>query len=66
MGNLVQILDLKNKYFEDIDESVQLKNFFDVMQRFNKKKPLKKQISDEISAYFDYRWQKHKAYAFSE
>jgi hypothetical protein len=63
MGNFIEILlSYKNVNAENQD-SQGLTSFLGLMARFNKGRPLPKEMTRKIEAYFEYYWLHDKNYA---
>jgi hypothetical protein len=51
-------------FASDLEDADNLTKFFGTMKHFNKEYPMKIELMQEISQYFDYRWKNDKLIAF--
>lgn len=63
MGNFIEILMSYKDVTADNEDSQSLTSWFGLMARFNKGRPLPKEMTRRIEAYFEYYWQNDKNYA---
>lgn len=63
MGNFIEILLSYRNVTADNEDSSNLTSWLGLMARFNKGRPLSKELTRNIEAYFDYYWKNDKNYA---
>ena len=59
--SMLSSINLLNQMYED---SQQLQKFFTTLQKFNWKLPISCTVQNNISHYFDYRWENYKHFCF--
>jgi hypothetical protein len=63
MGNFIEILLSYKDVTADNEDSSNLTSWLGLMARFNKGRPLPKEMTRKIEAYFEYYWLHDKNYA---
>ena len=63
MGNFIDILLSYNVVTADNEDSENLAKWLGLMAKFNKGRPLPKEMTREIENYFDYYWSHDRNYA---
>ena len=63
MGNFIEILMQYKTVTAENEDSENLNKWFGLLAKFNKGRPLPKDMTRKIEAYFDYFWAKDKNYA---
>jgi hypothetical protein len=62
-GNFIEILFSYKQVTADNEDSSSLTGWLGLMARFNKERPLPKELTRQIEAYFEYYWLNDKNYA---
>lgn len=63
MGNFIEMLMEFKVVTADNEDNTNLSKWFGLLARFNKGRPLPKELALKVEAYFDYYWAFDKNYA---
>ena len=63
MGNFIEMLMNFKIVTAEIEDHANLSKWFGLLARFNKGRPLPREMSNKIEAYFDYFWADDRNYA---
>lgn len=63
MGNFIEILLSFNEINSDNEDSEDLTKWLNLMAKFNKGRPLSKEMTRQIEDYFEYYWSHDRNYA---
>lgn len=63
MGNFIEILMSFKTVTAENEDSENLTKWFGLLARFNKGRPLPKEMTRKIENYFDYYWTNDRNYA---
>lgn len=64
MGNFIEMLMNFKIVTAENEDHANLSKWFGLLARFNKGRPLPREMSTKIEAYFDYFWADDRNYAF--